>query len=211
MITVNQLHSACGDAPNFAAVIANIGGIGGTRANVTGIKHEPHNLVLEIALPVAQETPPLDVPRPLARRYLSAHRTNPVNGCIEIAAMDEPGIGGAHHCYRVSVHPEGNHPSATTFIHFQNGAIAASGINGITNEALLAIVIDRLASFQEGPFACQSNADALSHAIASLGNLHRRTKARVAQGVEGTHALHVEQSPATVTTATSPAARKGKK
>jgi hypothetical protein len=52
-------------------------------------------------------------------------------------------------------------------IQFQNGPIAEAGVNGITQEVLLAIVADRLRSFQAGPYACQENADALSHVSAA--------------------------------------------
>lgn len=59
--------------------------------------------------------------------------------------------------------------------------------NGVTNEVLLAIVIDRLEGFQAGPFACDENGDALEFARRSLMALHRRTRERLARGVENKH------------------------
>ena len=57
--------------------------------------------------------------------------------------------------------------------------------NGITQEALLAIVIDRLRSFQAGPFPTDENEDALIHCQEALNFLKLRTKKRLARGVEG--------------------------
>lgn len=53
------------------------------------------------------------------------------------------------------------------------------------DEALLAIVIDRLRSFRGGPHAHKANADALAVIRAGLTLLQERT--RIARGVEGTH------------------------
>ena len=74
-----------------------------------------------------------------------------------------------------------------TVILFQNGPIADSGVNGITQEVLLAICIDRLESFQSGPYACRENALALTKLQEAQHWLHHRTKARMDRGVEGTH------------------------
>jgi hypothetical protein len=63
------------------------------------------------------------------------------------------------------------------------------GVNGITNEVLLAIVADRLRGFQSSPYACQENAEALECTEAALRRLHDRTRAREARGVEGTHTV----------------------
>ena len=68
---------------------------------------------------------------------------------------------------------------------FQNGPIQTAGVNGITQEVLLAIVIDRLRSFQAGPFPCDENAEALGYCEMALDFLKERTKMRLARGVEG--------------------------
>jgi hypothetical protein len=68
---------------------------------------------------------------------------------------------------------------------FQNGPIAESGPNGISNEVLLAIVIDRLECFQKGQFACRENALALTKLQEAVHWLHHRTRERLARGVEG--------------------------
>ena len=114
-------------------------------------------------------------------RKLTDHIANPVNDRIEISVMDMPGAGGAHHHYAVDVDGSENGID----VHFQNGPIAENGVNGVTQEVWLAIVIDRLRCFQAGPFACPENADALTHATEALDALKSRTKARMARGVEG--------------------------
>ena len=127
-------------------------------------------------------------------RQITSHKVNGLNDSLEIQAMDEPGSGGACHHYGIyGWHSKGN-PSATPGIDdetkctvlFQNGPIGEAGVNGISNEVLLAIVEDRLKSFQAGPFACRENALALTHLQESMHWLHHRTRERMTRGVEGT-------------------------
>lgn len=132
--------------------------------------------------------------KPVIRR-LTAHVINPMNEAIEIAVLDDPGAGGACHEYRVSVLTKKG--VVVTPVNFQNGPILESGINSnITQEVLLAIAQDRLAKFQAGPYACIENEEALGYVTAALEALHKRTLARVAQGVEGKNAPHTSPSPA---------------
>ncbi len=119
-------------------------------------------------------------------RKLTDHIVNPANDRITINVMDEPGPGGAHHHYAIDV--DGSE-TAGVDLYFQNGAIAESGVNGLTHEVLLAIVIDRLRCFQAGPFTCRENALALTRLEEAQHWLHARTRARMARGVEGTHKL----------------------
>lgn len=119
-------------------------------------------------------------------RELTAHKANGLNEAIRIFVTDEPGPGGAHHAYELI----GAGP--TVRIEFQKGPIKEAGYNGLSNEALLAIVADRLECFQRGPFKCKDNEDALSMVKGGLTCLLKRTKARVAQGVEGTNVQHAE-------------------
>lgn len=114
-------------------------------------------------------------------RKITDHVVNPVNDRIGIMVMDEPGPGGANHHYAVDVDGSENGID----VRFQNGPITEVGVNGVTQEVLLAIVIDRLRSFQAGPFSCRENAIALEHAELSLDALKSRTRERMARGVEG--------------------------
>ena len=112
---------------------------------------------------------------------------------LQITVMDEPGAGGANHAYEISWDRQASHPDGTQFfvhehayVRFQNGPIKENGVNGVTQEALLAIVIDRLRSFQAGPFSCGENQNALEHCKAALDMLKHRTRERIARGIEGT-------------------------
>ncbi len=118
-------------------------------------------------------------------RSITSHAINPCNEAIAVAAIDGPGPGGARHQYTLTC---GN-PAFVTFLQFQNGPVKENGegVNGITNEALLAIVIDRLEGFQTGPFPSQRNLEALGHLRRGLAMMHSRTRERMARGVEGTN------------------------
>ncbi len=130
-------------------------------------------------------------------RFITTHVTNPANKEITVETLDEPGSGGANYRYRVKgfntstndSDPMSNEPLRTMEILFQNGPITEFGVNGITQEVLLAIVADRLLSFQRGPYACASNARMLVHVESALRELQLRTLERMYRGVEGTHTI----------------------
>lgn len=113
-------------------------------------------------------------------RYIDDHVVNPVNDGLKITVVDAPGAGHASFEYQIAV-PNG----PLCRISFQNGTIAEHGINGVTQEALLAVVMDRLRSFQKGPFSCKENACALTHVEEAMHWLQQRTIARMRRGVEG--------------------------
>ena len=115
-------------------------------------------------------------------RRVEGHKVNPANDVIEIDVLDAPGAGGANHEYAVTL-PNGH----ITRISFQNGAIAEAGVNGLTQEVLIAICIDRLKSFQAGEFSCRENALALTKLQEAQHWLHHRTRERMTRGVEGTN------------------------
>lgn len=119
-------------------------------------------------------------------REITTHKTAGGNEHINVTARDEPGCGGACHVYHMEV--RGRDTAHCQIIEFQNGPVAEVGANGVTHEAMLAIVIDRLQSFQKGPYACRENALALTKLEEAMHWLHHRTRERVARGVSGTHA-----------------------
>lgn len=124
-------------------------------------------------------------------RTINDHKVNPANDRLTITVTDEPGAGGANHAYEIGgFDPGPNAPANAGYVtlSFQNGPINENGVNGITQEVLLAIVADRLRSFQAGKFACRENAIALTKIEEALHWLHSRTRARMLRGVEGTHA-----------------------
>ena len=117
-------------------------------------------------------------------RELSSHRVTGLNEKIRIEVLDNPGPGGACHSYRISVDEETCVYSQV--LEFQNGPIQEVGVNGISIEALLAIVEDRLMGFNSGRFSCRENAVALTKVQEALMWLGKRTRDRLARGVEGT-------------------------
>lgn len=76
----------------------------------------------------------------------------------------------------------------TSSIRFQNGSPKTGGVNGLTNEALLAMLMHRL-RLQTEKLSCVENWEALGHLSAAQSALTRRTEGRVARGVEGQNVL----------------------
>lgn len=117
-------------------------------------------------------------------RELTTHKVNGLNDCLKIQVLDEPGPGGAHHAYSITP-TVGN--ALGVRIDFQNGPLQETVYpNGLSQEALLAVIIDRLQCFQAGPYKCRENAIALTHLEDAMHWLQHRTRERMARGVEGT-------------------------
>lgn len=97
----------------------------------------------------------------------------------------EKGSGGASTEY--SIHYGDEISSAdikSCHIIFQLGNPAES-VNGITNEALLSVVLDRLEGFQSGDFKSRETALAITEIEEALLWLASRTLDRMDRGVEG--------------------------
>lgn len=127
----------------------------------------------------------------MASRKLTSHKVSGLNEDLDIEVIDEPGQGNACHVYQIGycLNPGtaagGTNPMCR--VEFQNGPVKEAGINGISNEALLAIVEDRLLGFQSGPFSCRENAIALTKLQEAMMWLQKRTLDRIRRGVEGTN------------------------
>lgn len=120
-------------------------------------------------------------------RKLDLGNEGSVNPVLVVRALDDPGPGGANHKYSVVI-PEGSGKDfdvVVANVAFQNGSIKEAGVNGATNEALLAIVIDRLEGFSRGPFPSPETDQALKHCKRALDWLKTRTIERENRGVEG--------------------------
>lgn len=74
-------------------------------------------------------------------------------------------------------------------IHFQEGPIKECGVNGVTNEDLLVMVVRRLEGFQNSEFKCRENACAITKLEEALLWLRKRTMGRENRGVVGTHTV----------------------
>ena len=114
------------------------------------------------------------------------------NHQLKIEVLGGAGPGGANVAYMISAPQQPQTGMIRGWfardltIGFQNGPITKpEDVNGVTNESLLAIVIDRLEGFQSGPFACESNEKAKDYCRLALSFLQDRTRARIARGVEG--------------------------
>ena len=120
-------------------------------------------------------------------RELTSHRVNGLNEVLQIEVLDEPGQGNA--CHRYAIRPTVGNASGV-LIEFQNGPLQETAYpNGLSNEALLAVVEDRLLGFQSGPYACRENACALTKLQEAMMWLQKRTRDRMARGVEGTNVI----------------------
>ena len=114
-------------------------------------------------------------------RKITEHEQNAANRQLEIMVVDEPGPGGANHSYFIEV----KRGMYAVTLNFQNGPIAEAGVNGITHEALIAIILDRMRAFQGDHYACRENAIVITKLEEALMWLHKRTQNREARGVEG--------------------------
>lgn len=123
--------------------------------------------------------------------------SGPHDDKLRITVEDLPGAGSAHHRYKIEGMNLSANPSHAVTDHmshavvlFQQGPIGeVGGANGVTHEALIAILIDRLECFQNGKFANKYNAMALEHLRAAQQALLARTKDRQEQGIEGTNVV----------------------
>lgn len=132
------------------------------------------------------------------QRQLHGHKVNQANEKLTITVLDEPGSGGANHLYQIEGFDTDSNVSCPfvarygesakhSTVLFQNGPIKEVGVNGVTHEALLAIIIDRIEAYQKGSFACPENSMALNALRLAQEALHLRTVLRYERGVEGTH------------------------
>ena len=121
-------------------------------------------------------------------RFIDTHRTgSALNELLRVQVIDNPSMpdkGGASHMYNVV----GENDLVTAFVHFQEGALKEKDSkHGCSDEALIAIVLDRLLCFQGGHFSCEENEEAIHHLCSALDWLRKRSQDRVARGVEGKH------------------------
>lgn len=130
---------------------------------------------------------------PTPTREIFSHRCSGLNEALRIYVLDSPGPGNACHDYQVVLDRNKNDTELPVVevcrVQFQKGAVQEAGLNGLSNEALLAIVEDRLTGFQTSQFSCRENAVALTKIQEAMMWLQKRTRDRLARGVEGTHTV----------------------
>ncbi len=115
------------------------------------------------------------------RRSIVGHEGSTLNNSIVITADSRDQNGGSHNYV---IHVDG---ILSGEINFQKGPLQEAGLNGISDEALIAIVVDRLEGFNSQKYACRENSLAITHLQDALHWLQHRTGSRQRRGVEGTH------------------------
>ena len=126
-------------------------------------------------------------------REIKTHQaTNSCNNLLRIEVDDTvQSKGGASKTYHTFIR-QNNEWNKLAKIVFQDGGKIEDtdgkvnfNLNGLTNEALLAILIDRLQCFQKGKFPCRENALVLTKLEEAMHWLNHRTNDRTQRGVEG--------------------------
>lgn len=114
--------------------------------------------------------------------FLEAHHADDFNRHLKILPARTKSAGGAPTGYRITGFNTATAPTRAGVelpvdhveLEFQHGDPVTTGVHGITNEVLLAVMMHRLAAFQQGPHACDQNAEALHHMHLALQALQRR-------------------------------------
>jgi len=114
-------------------------------------------------------------------RTVEYYKANEVEQALKVDADDRNEFGASHN-YEIRIGDEG--PTVAK-MNFQNGPVLESGINGMTNESLLAVIIDRLDGFLSGKFPSRETAVAKTKCEEALMWLNKRSHDRLARGVEG--------------------------
>ncbi|EXS83097.1 hypothetical protein [Acinetobacter baumannii] len=90
------------------------------------------------------------------------------------------------HYYKISANPETqNAKDFEISLHFQDGPIPEHGVNGVTSEALLKVLIPRTKTLDEKS-PSELNKKAIIYMESALEEFNKRTAERRARGVEGT-------------------------
>ena len=85
-------------------------------------------------------------------REICDHKCGVLNEALRVTASDDVGPGGANHMYAIGIPAkEGPEGYKSLAIRFQKGGCHEAGINGVSDEVLMVIVMDRLRGFQRGP------------------------------------------------------------
>lgn len=129
------------------------------------------------------------------------HDGHGLNESIAIGCDErDPDNGGASHVYTLlmpateeyikayrrgggGTHHPGHYVGRLTFQHGPRDEPGST--RGITDAALLAIVLDRYEGFQAGPYACDDNAAVIAHLKAALSRMKHRAAERAHRGVLG--------------------------
>lgn len=101
---------------------------------------------------------------------------------VYVETKEDEGVEDGHH-YEYG-HIEESNYAVLGSLDFQDGPVPVAGVNGLTNEAALAILIHRT-EVLNAKFHSEENDRALFHMKCALDAFDARTARRVARGVEG--------------------------
>lgn len=124
--------------------------------------------------------------------HLTDHQINEFNSeHVIVTRYDDRaelpgGANGPHHQYAIYLSGINSTEPPDVVLCFQKGQVRETGVNGITDEALIAIVLDRLRGFQTTPYSCRENSLAITKLEEALHWMMHRSIARQRRGVEGT-------------------------
>lgn len=99
---------------------------------------------------------------------------------VNAISTDGNGVNVEGHCYQIIT---GND---VQYVNFQLGPVKEAGVNGATNEALIAVLVHRL-QFLNKQFPCRENSLAITKLEEAGHWLEARTRDRLARQVEGTN------------------------
>lgn len=119
----------------------------------------------------------------MPKRTIRQHKCPGLNDAIEVSAVGEPGVGTASYKYRVQVTTDSNGEFSIT-IPFQEMPIKEYGPEGLTDEVLLAIVLDRFSAYQQSSLACDAFKNASRFINQALDELKLRRIERRQKGKE---------------------------
>ncbi len=123
-------------------------------------------------------------------REIKTHRNNIPSSAQEsvtvVAVDDKDPKDGASHEYKLEVDPSPSR-GPVGWLGFKHGPSGdPESRPGVTDAAVLAVLIDRYTGFQEGPFRCRENAIVLTHLEEAMHWIHHRERNRAERGVLGT-------------------------
>lgn len=108
-------------------------------------------------------------------REINTHKVDD-NEPIRVFASGERTPGNAQNDYVIGEVVEETITNCVGVVSFQKGHPGTKGHNGVTMEALLAVCLDRLQSFQCGPFPSQHNEIAAMNIERAIEALNDRTR-----------------------------------
>ena len=114
------------------------------------------------------------------------HDGHGLNDLISITSDEPDGSGAAHEYSARMVFNDGNALGPIATVQFQKGPrLDPASTPGMTEAALLSILIDRLRGFQAGPYACRENAIQLTKLEEVMHWTRHRADERARRGVLG--------------------------